>query len=243
MRSHLAAWQQVLGGIVLLLAACPLLCAAPQSFAVALPELEGPVTMGIFAADGRLVRLLYRDADIGSIPAGLNGLIMTWDGKDDEGREMPPGPYRARGLVHGPISVSALPVCSAGFFPNPTEDHFQEKPLFPSDQIVLRAAPDELLELRPLLSIRAKLSKEGFEIAAEGLPLLTIPNASATDPLTLTFTHGDQLGSTVLTAEFGTSSEVYMVSGLQRIVPLEAGRLDIPADASHSAPIDGKSSP
>jgi len=243
MRSHLAAWQQVLGGIVLLLAVSAPLCATPQSFTVALPELEGPVTMGIFAADGRLVRLLYRDADIGSIPAGLNGLIMTWDGKDDEGREVPPGTYRARGLVHGPISVSALPVCSAGFFPNQVENLTQEKPLFPSDQIVLRAAPDELLELRPLLSIRAKPSKEGFEIAAEGLPLLTIPNASGRDPLTLTFTHGDQQGRAVLTAGFGKSNEVYMVSGLQRIVPLEAGRLDIPADTSHPAPIAGESTP
>jgi hypothetical protein len=243
MRSHLAAWQQVLGGIVLLLAVSAPLCATPQSFTVALPELEGPVTMGIFAADGRLVRLLYRDADIGSIPAGLNGLIMTWDGKDDEGREVPPGTYRARGLVHGPVSVSALPVCSAGFFSNPLGDLFQEKPLFPSDQIVLRAAPDELLESRPLLSIRAKPSKEGFEIAAEGLPLLTIPQTSVTDPLTLTFTHGDQLGRAVLTAEYGKSSEVYTVSGLHRIVPLEAGRLDIPADASHPAPVDGESSP
>jgi hypothetical protein len=243
MRSHLAAWQQVLGGIILLLSACTPLCASPQSFAVALPELEGPVTMGIFAADGRLVRLLYRDADIGSIPAGLNGLIMTWDEKDDEGREMPPGTYRARGLVHGPISASALPVCRAGFFPNPLEDLSQEKPLFPSDQIVLRAAPDELLESHPLLSIRAKPSKEGFEITAERLPLLTIPQPSVTDPLTLTFTHGDQLGRAVLTAEFGKSSDVYTLSGLQRIVPLEAGRLDIPADASHSAPIAGESTP
>ena len=34
-----------------------------QSFAVALPELEGPVTLGIFSGEGALLRLLYHDLE------------------------------------------------------------------------------------------------------------------------------------------------------------------------------------
>jgi len=75
------------------------------SFAVALPELEGSVTFGIFTPSGSLARLLYNDAAVDAIPAGLNGLLMSWDGKDDQGETLPPGSYRGRGLVHGPLSA------------------------------------------------------------------------------------------------------------------------------------------
>jgi hypothetical protein len=255
-------WQQDLGKAAARLAKVAAMLAiasghfaraegAGQSFAVALPEMEGPVTMGIFSPSGERVRRLYHDAAVDSIPAGLNGLIMTWDGKDDQGRDVPPGTYRARGLVHGPIECSALPTCrEKQFLPLPSSDLGTILPAlpmtrgFPKDAITLRAARDELLESRPLLTIRASLSKNAWLLHAEGLPLLEFPFPDPKHPPTaVTLSHGSSPGTALLTLADASGSEVIAITGLDKIVPLNAGTLEIQADAFHPGPLAGESAP
>ena len=65
------------------------------------PELEGRFSLGIYNADGKLVRVLHSDAPQSAFRAGLNGLITQWDGTDDSGASLPPGNYVARGYVVG----------------------------------------------------------------------------------------------------------------------------------------------
>ena len=220
---------------------------AGQSFAVALPEMEGPVTMGIFAPSGERVRLLCRDADISTIPAGLNGLIMTWDGKDDAGQNVPPGTYRARGLVHGPLQSSALPVRDAKIFSD-NSSNMEAVPSMvtklPKDAITLRAARDELLETRPLLTIRACLGENACLLNAEGLPLLELPFPDPKHPPTaVTLAHGSSPGTALLTLTDASGSEVITATGLDKIVPLNAGTLEVQADAFHPGPVAGESAP
>lgn len=226
-------------------AMCAHAAGGQQSFAVALPELEGPVTMGIFSSSGERVRLLHRDAGVDTIPAGLNGLIMSWDGKDDQGRDVPAGTYRARGLVHGPLRVSALPVGNS--LPVPPacrEEHdlFALRPPFPKNRITIRAAKDELLESRPLLSIEAGIEGDACVIRAEGLPLLSIP-VESTGNVSPSITHAPVPGSALLTMEGPRGSSTHTISGLDRLVPLNAGALEIPADAFHPMPGAGESAP
>lgn len=251
-------WQQDLGKAVSRLVKAAAILAlstgcflhaegAGQSFAVALPEMEGPVTMGIFSSTGECVRLLCRDADISTIPAGLNGLIMTWDEKDDAGRNVPPGTYRTRGLVHGPLQSSALPTRDAKIFPENSPDMEiipSMIPKFPKDAITLRAARDELLETRPLLTIRASLGKNACLLRAEGLPLLELPFPDPKHPPTaVTLTHGGIPGNALLTLTDAGGSEVITVTGLDKIVPLNAGTLEVQADAFHPGPVAGESAP
>lgn len=255
-------WQQDLGGVLVrrfgaVMAAALFLgllsraeC-ADQSFAVALPELEGPVTMGIFAPSGERVRLLYRDAAVDSIPAGLNGLIMTWDGKDDQGRDVPAGIYKARGIVHGPLVVSALPRQDMKPVPDSASQQatalLPERPVFSKNSITIRAAQDALLESRPLLSIAASLERSDCMISAEGLPLLSIPMipAGTNRPAAIGLTHGSPVGSACLKVEEpkGKASFIYTISGLDRLVPLNAGSLEVQADAFHPMPSAGESAP
>ena len=216
-----------------------------QSFAVALPELEGPVTMGIFSSSGERVRLLHRDASVDTIPAGLNGLIMSWDGKDDQGRDVPAGTYRARGLVHGPIRVTALPVGNSTPFPPASrelEELFPSRPLFSKNRITIRAAKDELLESRPLLSVEAGIEGDACVLSAEGLPLLFIPLES-TGKVATGISHGSAAGTALITIDGPKASSTYTISGLDRLVPLNAGTLEIPADAFHPMPGAGESAP
>lgn len=256
MERHDTRWQLVLRGMhlrMLLLGflatwSGSLLAASPQRFAVAIPAMEGPLTMGVFSEQGNLVRLLYRDATVETIPSGLNGLIMTWDGKDDLGNDVPAGSYRARGLVCGPIRLLALPSYDPITFPLvPEEDPAHP---FPVDRIVLRAAEDELLDSRPLISLRAVNRSDSVDMEADGLPLVTIPLIEGPAPTKVFCSHGARAGAAIISVERGKFRENYLVSGLEQIVPMDAGKLEVstkaPAgttDAFHPAANAGESAP
>ncbi len=51
------------------------------------------------------MRRLARRPDRIAFTVGLNGLITSWDGKDDDGKPLPPGKYAARGYAVGQLKV------------------------------------------------------------------------------------------------------------------------------------------
>ena len=71
------------------------------------PPLEtATFSVGIYDAKTRkLVRHLHEGAATGVFTVGLNGLITSWDGKDDGGKPVPPGKYAARGYAVGDLKV------------------------------------------------------------------------------------------------------------------------------------------
>jgi hypothetical protein len=77
------------------------------------PPLEGTISLGIYDAKGKLVRMLHREADIEDFEIGSDALTTTWDGKNDAGENSPAGKYRARGYVVGELVVEGV-----GFFFN-----------------------------------------------------------------------------------------------------------------------------
>jgi FlgD Ig-like domain len=70
-----------------------------QRFAFALPEAEGRISLGVFDSTGKLRRTLYVSAAERDFKIGLNGLIASWDGKDDSGQPLPAGQYQVRGYL------------------------------------------------------------------------------------------------------------------------------------------------
>ena len=217
-------------------------------FAVALPEMEGPVTLGIFSPQGKLVRLLYRDAPVDSLPAGLNGLLVSWDGKDDSGVIVPTGTYRARGIVHGPVTASALPMQDGNALspisegcPTPMSAWIT----FPGNHTMVLSARDALLEKREPLSITARDQVDGVMVEAEGLPLVFIPlNPLVTKELMnptsvkiptrgIELLQGTASGTAKLIITRRGRSESYTLVGLDQLVPLDAGSLEMPSDTFH----------
>lgn len=77
------------------------------------PPLEGTISLGIYDAKGKLVRVLFREADINEFTIGSDSLSTTWDGKDDAGDNVPPGKYSAHGFVVGDVKIEGV-----GFFFN-----------------------------------------------------------------------------------------------------------------------------
>ena len=88
----------IMVALALLLAFRPLI--ADEEIEIAVPA-DGRITLGVFDGAGKLVRVLHRLAKEDDFQIGLNGLITTWDGKDDAGRRVPPGSYYVRGYLVG----------------------------------------------------------------------------------------------------------------------------------------------
>jgi hypothetical protein len=82
--------------------------AVPISFLP--PPLENAAySLGIYEAkSGKLVRRLQESAPESAFTAGLNGLITSWDRKNDAGEIVPPGKYAARGYAVGPLKVEGV---------------------------------------------------------------------------------------------------------------------------------------
>src|SRR5204863_2060055 len=79
--------------------------ATPRSIRVSFvpPPLDGTISLGVYDAKGKLVRVLFREADINEFNIGSDSLSTTWDGKDDAGENVPPGKYTAHGFVVGDL--------------------------------------------------------------------------------------------------------------------------------------------
>src|SRR2546421_2519035 len=89
--------------------------ATPRSIRVLFvpPPLDGTISLGVYDAKGKLVRVLFREADINEFNIGSDSLSTTWDGKDDAGENVPPGKYSAHGFVVGDLKIEGV-----GFFFN-----------------------------------------------------------------------------------------------------------------------------
>ncbi|MBO0695317.1 MAG: hypothetical protein J2P56_04350 [Verrucomicrobia bacterium] len=72
------------------------------------PPLEGKISLGIYDAQGKLVRVLHREADLNEFKIGADALLTQWDGKNDNGEDLPAGRYHARGYLVGPLKVEDL---------------------------------------------------------------------------------------------------------------------------------------
>jgi len=74
----------------------------------ALPPLEGTISLGIYNAAGKLVRVLHREDGVADFTAGNDALETSWDGNDDDDNPLPNGKYSARGYVVGPLHVEGI---------------------------------------------------------------------------------------------------------------------------------------
>jgi hypothetical protein len=73
------------------------------------PPMEGTLSLGVYDKRGKLVRILEREAEAEKrFTIGLNGLITTWDGKDDAGQPLPAAKYSVRGYAVGEVQIEGV---------------------------------------------------------------------------------------------------------------------------------------
>lgn len=72
------------------------------------PPIEGTLSLGVYTLDGKLVRVLQREATEKDFVVGLNGFITHWDGKDDAGKPLAAGKYFVRGYAVGELEIEGV---------------------------------------------------------------------------------------------------------------------------------------
>jgi hypothetical protein len=72
------------------------------------PPLEGTISLGIYDGNGKLVRVLHQEAELDEFTVGADALVTQWDGKNDDGADLPAGKYHARGYLVGHFKVEDL---------------------------------------------------------------------------------------------------------------------------------------
>src|SRR3954468_1458016 len=77
------------------------------------PPLDGTISLGVYDAKGKLVRVLFREADINEFTIGNDALATSWDGNNGAGENVPAGKYTAHGFVVGDLKIEGV-----GFFFN-----------------------------------------------------------------------------------------------------------------------------
>ena len=131
------------------------------------PPMQGTISLGIYDAEGKLVRVFKQEAELDEFEVGDDGLSVRWDGKDDNGYDLPEGKYRARGYIVGPIKIEPVPVSGAVLGPP-----ILETPI----QVRLVRNPLQRNET-PLVDLDLGHDDENAYLkTGDGLPLVTIGN-------------------------------------------------------------------
>lgn len=125
------------------------------------PPMEGggTISIGIFNAAGKLVRVLHRHASVDDFKQGENGLITRWDGKDDAGQNLPAGKFSVRGLMAGDLGVEGV-----AFHGN---DWFKEDAPRYSRVVALKGVGRDEVQVT-LRTLDGKDETLGWKLAREG---------------------------------------------------------------------------
>jgi hypothetical protein len=128
------------------------------------PPMEGTISLGIFDANRKLVRVLHREAKMDNFAVDADSLNTTWDGKNDAGEDLSPGKYRARGYLVGHLKVEDLGKAAAP----PATD--------PPDHVSVKLVTNPLVsDTRSVVDIGVGFDARGsFLKTMDGLPLCTV---------------------------------------------------------------------
>ena len=129
------------------------------------PPLEGRISLGIYDTQGKLVRVLHNQADLGQFTIGADALVTQWDGKNDNGEDLPAGRYHARGYLVGQLKVEDVGQSSV----SPPEDNSNAN-------VKVKLMPNPLAnDTRALVGLTAGFDNNGSYLKTnDGLPLFTL---------------------------------------------------------------------
>ena len=129
------------------------------------PPLEGRISIGIYDAKGKLVRVLHQEADLNEFKIGADALVTQWDGRNDDEEDLPNGKYHARGYLVGPLKVESLSQAAA----SPAENNS-------SATVRVKLTPNPLAnDKRAIVELAAGFDGDGSYLKTnDDLPLFTV---------------------------------------------------------------------
>jgi hypothetical protein len=132
------------------------------------PPLEGTIDFGIYDNNAKLVRVLHQEAELNEFAIGADALVTQWDGKNDDGADLPAGKYRGRGYLVGSLKVEDL-----GQIAEPPPQNS------PGASVKVKLMPNPLAnDKRSVIDVAAGFDGDGSYLkTGDGLPLFTVSEA------------------------------------------------------------------
>jgi hypothetical protein len=178
------------------------------------PPMDGTISLGIFDANKKLVRVLHREAKIDDFTIDADSLNTTWDGKNDAGEDLPPGKYRARGYTIARLKIEQLGK-AAGPPPGEATDHVSVKLV----SNPLTSGPPPIVDLTVGFEDKGSVLK-----TMDGLPLCMI---GATPNLVRVLLTKESEKSVVLWQDDGAAVEQFRVSNIDKMMAFDCGDFDL----------------
>jgi len=179
------------------------------------PPLEGTISLGIYDNNSKLVRVLHQEAASNEFTIGADALVTQWDGKNDDGEDLPAGKYHARGYLIGHLKVQDLGQAAAP----PVEDDA-------TAEVKVKLMPNPLAnDERPIVDLGVGFDEEGsFLKTIDGLPLCTIRETPNLIRASIK-KNGDK--SVDVWQDDGTIVEQFRVSNVDKMMAFDCGDLEL----------------
>lgn len=180
------------------------------------PPLEGTISLGVYDKSGQLVRVLHQEAEVDEFTVGADALVTKWDGKNDDGGDLPAGKYHARGFVAASMKVE--------------EVSKTEEPMFidPPDFVRVKLIPNPLENKdRPVINVAIGVDDENvFLKTTDGLPFLTIAQTTDRMHTDAALTQGANKLLNVYIREGAMTHEFHII-GVEKMMAFDCGAFDL----------------
>jgi hypothetical protein len=179
------------------------------------PPLEGTISLGIYDGNGKLVRVLHQQAELNEFTIGADALMTKWDGKNDDGEDLPAGKYHARGYLVGRFKVEDLGQATAP----PVEDNA-------TGNVKVKLMPNPLAnDERPIVDLGVGFDDEdSFLKTTDGLPLCTV---SETPNLIRESIKKNSEKSVDVWQDDGAVVEQFRISNIDKMMAFDCGDFEL----------------
>jgi len=179
------------------------------------PPLEGAVSLGVYDRNGKLVRILHQQAELNEFTIGADALVTKWDGKNEEGEDLPAGKYHARGYLVGRFKIEDLGQAAAP----PVEDNA-------TGNVKVKLMPNPLAnDERPIVDLGVGFDDEdSFLKTTDGLPLCTV---SETPNLIRASIKKNGEKSVDVWQDDGAVVEQFRISNIDKMMAFDCGDFEL----------------
>jgi hypothetical protein len=180
------------------------------------PPLEGTISLGIYDEWDKLVRVLHQEAELDEFTVGDDALSTKWDGRDDDGFDVIPGRYQARGFVVGKLKNE---------MPSPTPAASATPPVT-SGTITIKLMSNPLGNgERATVELSVGFDDENSYLkTSDGLPLYTIATKPNVQRASIAKA-GER--SADVWEDDGTTVQQFRLSNLDRMMAFDCGDFEV----------------
>jgi hypothetical protein len=168
--------------------------------------------LGVYDQSGYLVRVLHQEAELDEFTVGADALVTAWDGKNDDGEDLPAGKYHARGYLVGHLKVDDLGKAASP--PDATG----------TMQVKLMSNP-LAKDAKAIVDVAVGFDDENSYLkTTDGLPLFTI--AQTPNVVRASLAKSGEKSVDVFQDD-GAAVEQFRVSNIDKMIAFDCGAFDL----------------